>query len=544
MIEAILLFFWFCHIQQRIFYFLYFWQLKEYRLDRFLEEAGRKKSFVFSKIFFLTFLFLLVLLFLDTDFPRLYLVALFYCFLGSYSLFLFIAKKWKLPKFTKKMSALYVFCLFSLLFLVLYFIKFEFILFLLIFEILFPLFIFICVEFIQIPSALIKRQIFKRAKEKRGKFKDLIVVGITGSYGKTSTKEFLYRILSQKYNTLKTQGNNNTEMGVANTILHKLKSEHQIFICEMGAYKTGEIKTICNIVKPKIGILTGVNEQHLALFGNQENIVKAKFELIESLPDNGIAVLNGDCEKIQNPKSQIPNKFKSNPAGSPPLRGVHQNSKFKIRFFSAEKKCDVWAEDIEVGRDNVKFEARAKDRDSARFEVNILGARAVLNVLGACACAKELGISLGDCARACARAKPLPGSGVLVKTKQGFNIIDAAYSANPDSVMSHLDYLKVWKGRKAIVMPCLIELGSAFKDVHQKIGKEIGRTCDLAIITKKECYEIIKNSAMQSGMSERNILFIQKPKEIYNKLKNFNGQEDVILLESRVPKELIDMLEV
>jgi UDP-N-acetylmuramyl pentapeptide synthase len=180
--------------------------------------------------------------------------------------------------------------------------------------------------------------------------------------------------------------------------------------------------------------------------------------------------------------------------------------------------------------------------------VELLGAQSILNVSGAVTCAKELGMKLKESARACEKIKPMPGSGRLIKSKQarlsgrqGFNIIDAAYSANPDSVLAHLDYLKTWKGKKAIVMPCLIELGSASKKVHQRIGAKINENCDLAIITKKECYEIMKNSAMESGMDKDKILFMEDPKKIFEKLKNFNNPEDVVLLESRVPKELIDI---
>jgi UDP-N-acetylmuramoyl-tripeptide--D-alanyl-D-alanine ligase len=295
----------------------------------------------------------------------------------------------------------------------------------------------------------------------------------------------------------------------------------------MGAYSKGGIKLLCNIAKPKIGILTGINEQHLSTFGSQENIIKTKFELIESLPEDGIAILNADCDKIVRGPSSY--NF---------VRGRASH-----RFFSIKKKCDVWAEDIRVGKEEVKFKVCVKDSDSADFKVSLLGRQSILNVLGAVASAKELGMELKEIARACERIEPLRGSGRLVKNKQGLNIIDAAYSANPDSVIAHLDYLKQWKGKKVIVMPCLIELGSAFKDVHQRIGAKIAENCDLAIITKKECYDIAKNSAIQSGMDKDKILFMQNTQEIFEKLKNFNNPEDVILLESRVLKDLIEMLE-
>ena len=134
----------------------------------------------------------------------------------------------------------------------------------------------------QIPSALWRKNLINKAKQKRLKFKNLLVIGITGSYGKTSTKEFLATILSEKYKVLKTKEHQNSEVGVSQCILNDLKPEHEIFVCEMAAYNRGGIKLLCDIVKPKIGILTGINEQHMATFGSQENIIKTKYELIES----------------------------------------------------------------------------------------------------------------------------------------------------------------------------------------------------------------------------------------------------------------------
>ncbi|GAI48689.1 unnamed protein product, partial [marine sediment metagenome] len=125
-------------------------------------------------------------------------------------------------------------------------------------------------------------------------FKNLLVVGITGSYGKTSTKEFLATVLSKRFNVLKTKEHQNSEIGISRCILNELKPEHKVFIVEMGAYGKGGIKLLCDIAKPKIGILTGMNEQHLALFGSQENIIKTKYELIENLPSDGMAIFNGN----------------------------------------------------------------------------------------------------------------------------------------------------------------------------------------------------------------------------------------------------------
>ena len=129
-------------------------------------------------------------------------------------------------------------------------------------------------------------------------FKDLIIIGVTGSYGKTSTKNYLYRILSEKYNTLITPGNFNTLLGVVRTIREQLQPMHQVFIVEMGAKQPGDIKEICDLVHPTIGIVTSVGEMHLETFKTKENIQKTKFELIRSLPSDGLGVINADSQGI------------------------------------------------------------------------------------------------------------------------------------------------------------------------------------------------------------------------------------------------------
>ena len=353
---------------------------------------------------------------------------------------------------------------------------------LLIIDIFTPIFVSLIVLLLQ-PLAVIGRsRIIKKAKEKRGTFKNLLVIGITGSYGKTSTKEFLYTILSQKYNVLKTKEHQNSEVGISQCILNDLKPDHEIFICEMGAYGKGGIKLLCDIAKPKIGILTGINEQHMATFGSLENIIKTKYELIESLPKDGVAFFNA--------KNQY-------------CAELYQKTQIKKILYGKE----------------------------ATFfgEENISGARAA---------AKEVGMTDEEIFSALQKIEnKLPG----IKQKRGTNgpiIFDATYSANPDSVIGHLDYLKTLPGKKIIIMPCLIELGKASKEVHERIGRKIAEVCDLAIITTKDRFKEIKEGAGDKA------IFLENPKEIFEKIKSFCKEGDLVLLESRVPSQLIKQLKI
>jgi len=424
---------WLIVFIKQLLFWLWIWQLKEYHRGRFMAHFEAQKI---KKI---------------------------------------VSSFWrpKFPKFTKKIIFLFLACLGLEILLLLYF-SFISIAILTIFLI--PLLI---LSF-QIPSALWRKIIINKAKEKRLKFKSLLVIGITGSYGKTSTKEFLSTILSEKFKVLKTKEHQNSEVGVSQCILRELKQEHEIFVCEMAAYNRGGIKLLCDISQPKIGILTGINEQHMATFGSQENIIKTKYELMESLPEDGIAFFNAR------------NKY-----------CLELYQKTKLKKFLYAKNATFFGEE---------------------------------NIMGAIAVAKELGMQEEEISRASEKNEyKFPGIKIK-KGINGLNIVDATYSANPDGVTAHLEYLKTFPGRKVIIMPCLIELGKSSKEVHRRIGKKIAEVCDLAIITTKDRFKEIKEEAGEK------IVFLENPKEIFEKVKNFCQSGDVILLESRVPQELINLL--
>jgi UDP-N-acetylmuramoyl-tripeptide--D-alanyl-D-alanine ligase len=541
---------WFAAVSKNILFWLYFWQLKEYHIGRFLAhfqtEKGRKLLFnklLSLKIFFV-FVFLLFFLFgwrfWDKDSLLLGRIIALILAAGVFVVYFLEAlriiqnlfrKKLKAPVFTAKAIVLIsIGLIIELAFILILFPKLEdypfFILGLLLFDVFLPLIVSTLVLLFQPLAVLRKKQIIGRAIKKREGFKNLLVIGITGSYGKTSTKEFLAAILSQKFNVLKTKEHQNSEMGISQCILDELKPEHGIFVVEMGAYNKGGIKLLCQIAQPKIGILTGINEQHLATFGSQKNIISAKFELIESLPEDGAAILNFDSRymkaKIQGPDYKV--KVKNQ------------------KLYSTQEKLDIWAENILIDKDSVSFRACLKTGESFDFRSNVLGKHNVINILGAIITAKELGMSLEEIRQGVQRISNQEGGMVLKKSPFGANIIDSSYSANPDGVISDLDYLKVWSGKKAIIMPCLIELGSSSKSIHKRIGEKIAEVCQLAIITTKDNFKEVKEGAIGKGMKPENILFLEKPKEILEKVKDFNQENDVMLLEGRISKEILGKL--
>lgn len=550
MFRSLLSLFWFIRTIKNTFFFLYLWQLKEYHLGRFIShfdtEKGRNllsNPLIFLKIFFVFFLNVALL-------PQILLIV--YILESAKSLKNFFQGKLKLPVLTKKIIFL---ALVSIILEVSFLASIYslstplFIFYLLVFDIFTLAIISGIVLVFQPLAALARGFIIRRAIKKRESFKDLIVIGITGSYGKTSTKEFLSTILSERFNVLKTKEHQNSEVGISQCILKGLRPEHQIFVVEMGAYNKGGIKLLCDIVKPKIGILTGINEQHLATFGSQENIVQGKYELIENLSENGIAIFNGDnnyCLEL----------YENTEIGKR-LSMTNISAKEKII------KADAWAESIIMDKGFISFKVNTKDGQSADFKVNLLGGQNIENILMASIAAKELGMNLNEISEACQEIRPEQGGMKLLRekgfyphTKQGqdaegikkdevgpyygvgVNIIDSTYSSNPNGVIANLEYLEIWPGKKVIVMPCLIELGKAAKEVHKRIGEKIGQVCDLAIITTKDYFREIKDGS--AGSAE--ILCTEDTQKIFEKIKNFNGPEDIILLQSRVPKELLSLL--
>src|SRR4030043_204253 len=316
---------WFIRTSKVVLFYLYLWQIKEYHIKRLLSHFRTAKgaSLVFNllniiKIFLLSSLMLLFYLL-----PVIYLSESLKTFLDLYK------KRLKSPVITKKTTILIALTFFlEILFVIILFLVIDFIVwfpvYFLIADLLTPLIVSLIVLVFQPLTYLVRRKVILRAQKKREEFPNLLVIGIAGSYGKSSTKEFLYEILSEKYKVLKTQRNINAEIGIAQTILKELKPEHQVLIAEIGAYERGKIKEVCKMLQPKIGILTGINEQHLSTFGSLENIRKAKYELIESLPKGRAAII--------------------------------------------KDKLDLKAENIKVEKEYVLFRV-----DSVDFKVNLLG---------------------------------------------------------------------------------------------------------------------------------------------------------------------------
>lgn len=525
---------WFIGTLKFILFWVYLWQLKEYHLGRFKDHfrTYKGKKIFFNWLFsFKLLIFTLLLLSYNFFGIAFYALLLVYLLESLNSVASFLRGRLKMPVFTPKTTLLTsVSCL---LFIGLFFAvynntstDFWFLFSILTFDILTSLIVSAVVLTFEPLFVLARNNMIEKATEKIRKFDKLVVIGITGSFGKTSTKEFLTTILSEKFNVLSTKEHRNSEMGISKTILEELNKDHQIFIVEMGAYKKGGITLLCDMVRPMIGIVTGVNEQHMATFGSMENLLSAEGgeELLENLPKNGLIILNGD------------NKY---------CVDLYKKANIHKRIYSEERRkvdSDIWSEEVVVTKDSLDFMAITKKKEASHFNVNVLGRQNIQNLLAAILVARELGMSFNEISRTASKIKQKQG-GMTIKTGiHDINVVDSSYSSNPDGVKADLNYLNVFKGKKVIVMPCMIELGKKSEEIHYKVGEKIAEIADMAIITTRERFKDIQEGAVSAGMEENKIIFSEKPGEIFHMITTFCKSGDAVLLEGRVPSNLIRLL--
>ena len=341
---------------------------------------------------------------------------------------------------------------------------------------------------------------------------NLKVIGITGSYGKTSSKNILADILNIKYATLPTPRNLNTPYGLIITINNHLDKFTDIFIAEMGAYVRGEIKELCDLVHPKYGILTRIGTAHLESFGSEENIQKTKFELIESLPVDGIGVLNKDDPK------QVSYKLKN---------------KCKILWIGIDNKdVDVYATDIKCSNVGTTFNVIFKgDKKKYEFETKLLGKHNVYNILAGLALGREFDISITKLQQAVRNVKPVEHR--LELKKMGyFYQIDDAYNSNPVGAKSALEVLSMMPGLKVVVTPGMIELGDKEEELNKEFGKQIATIskADYVVLIGEKRTLPIKKGLKDAKFNMDNLIVYNDVKEAYNFIRGIKTKKDIYAL--------------
>lgn len=346
---------------------------------------------------------------------------------------------------------------------------------------------------------------------------ELKIVGITGSFGKTTTKYILAKLLSQKFSTLKTPGSYNTPMGITKIIRSQLKPIHEIFIVEMSAKKVGDIKEICKLVKPQYGLITALGEQHLDTFKTFDNIKKTKNELIESLPADGIAFFNLD---------------------DPHCQQLVPKAKCKVITYAINfEKADYKVVKLTLNENGSNFQLRRQsDGAGETFRTPLLGNHNIYNVVAAIAIAAELGVKLTEMAYPLRTIKPIPHRLELKQAGKDIIFIDDAYNANPQGSKIALEVLAQITGkRKIIVTPGMVELGNKEYSYNYEFGKQIALACDYVILVGHQQTHAIQAGLKAKQYPHQAILVAQDFIEAKQHLDSILQKGDVVLFENDLP---------
>ena len=344
----------------------------------------------------------------------------------------------------------------------------------------------------------------------------LIVVGITGSSGKTSTKNILNELLRLKYNTLITPESYNTTMGVVRTIREQLGPLHEVFIVEMGAKKRHDIEEICNVVYPLYGIITCIGQQHLETFKSTDNIIKTKFELFNAIPSYGAVFINKDDENIS---SNFP-----------------EGSKRHISYSMRTANCDYYLHNVMSGSNGMKFTVTAADGGSQDFHTELLGKHNLYNILSAISCSCTLGMTLNETAGPVRGLKPVPHRLELKKTDPSTYVIDDSYNSNPEGAKEALEVLGSFRDSKRILItPGMVELGEKQEYFNRNFGRQAAENCDYIILVGRKQTLPIYEGLAEAGFDMGKCHTAADLNEAVKKLNEVKSEKNTVLFENDLP---------
>jgi len=361
----------------------------------------------------------------------------------------------------------------------------------------------------------INRKYYNEAAAILRSMPSLTVIGVTGSYGKTSTKHYLERILSESYDVLMTPGSFNTTLGVIRTIRERMKPYNEIFICEMGAKQLNDVREICELVHPGIGIITAVGPQHLESFKTIENVQRTKFELVDSLPEDGLAVVNNDFPYIANRKVSNVNCIRygiSNPGGA-----------------------DFTAKDIAIDSTGTTFTVVGDQRE-LRLHTRLVGECNVSNLIAAVIVAMHLNVPDDKIRYAVEKIEQVEHRLNMKHTPGGITIIDDAYNSNPTGSAMALDVLASMKsGRRIVITPGMIELGEQQAELNRQFGVKIASSADIAIIVGEYNRQAITEGIESVSASSLQLITAQTFAEAQQILTSMAAPGDTVLYENDLP---------
>ena len=340
----------------------------------------------------------------------------------------------------------------------------------------------------------------------------LKIIGITGSYGKTSVKYFLTSLLSVKYNVLMTPESYNTPMGVVKTVRSSLRATHDIFVCEMGAKYVGDIKELCDIVNPESGMVTSIGEQHLESFGSIQNIINTKYEMADGISAEGKLFINISSETI----------YENRP-------------KREYITYGLLPEADYYATDISVSNTGTSF-TLVHGEERVQFKTKLIGAANVTNIVGAVAVAHEYGVNIADMKNAVMTLKGAPHRMELLD-RGSMIIVDDAFNSNPHGAAAALDAIALFDAVKIIVTPGMIELGEMSDELNADLGRKAATICDYVVAVGERQAKPIVRGAKETGFPKERIHVAKTFNDAMDFVRSIdtNGRKKVVLLENDLP---------
>lgn len=380
-----------------------------------------------------------------------------------------------------------------------------------------PLWVLIA-SFVMAPIESAVQAGFKQAARRNlSQRKNLTVIGITGSYGKTSVKFIIAEILKLRYSVLATPGSYNTPMGICLVVNEQLRSEHQVLILEMGMRHEGDIQELCSIARPDIAVVTSVGVAHLETMGSIDAIAREKGSLLEFARPGGSAVLNGDDERVA---------------------AMASRARGKVWRVSAEgHNADIRAGEIQYDAQGARFEVTDDTGEQLTFRTKLLGAHNVSNILLGIAVGRIMGLRLRQMARAVERLQPVEHR-LQLRQEGEITVIDDAFNSNPVGSRNAVEILGHFKsGRRIIVTPGMVELGERQEEENRTFGTHIARHADLAILVGERQTAPIQQGLRESGFPESQIQVVPSLHAAREFLRTYLRPGDVVLYENDLPDQ-------
>lgn len=342
--------------------------------------------------------------------------------------------------------------------------------------------------------------------------KNVKVIGITGSYGKTSCKNILYDLLKDDFNVNKTPKSYNTKVGIVKSIRENVNNEDDYFICEYGVDKKGGMNKLLKIAKPSISWVTAIGNQHILTFKSIENIVSEKLKLVKVLDNERIAIINNDNEYL---RKEIP------------------NLKCKVITYGIKNTSYIMAKNIKISKDGSSFDLYIKSKKYKRLNTILLGEHNILNILGAIGALVAIGVDLTNIEKKVALVAPIEHR-LKVKTLQGVKIIDDSFNSNEIGFKKAIDILNLMDEEKYIVTPGVIEQGENSYRVNYELGKYMSKKIDFAILVEDNA-TVLKRGLLDGGFQEERIIIKKDFQEAWLYIKNINSGNKIFLIENDLP---------